>query len=313
MKNMLKLYLSVLIFLLCTVAYCEENDATTQQSIGEYSILIKSKRSSSRSDICVDFDISVYLKIGDGFAYIPIPTYHSEDLNVVVEPSSSNNLVLYGLLRPAENFAVCAIKRSKKSSSKIRVILKDVLIPVGPSGRSDSEIALKILLKEAYDVYQKEGLPIENIPTLSDVIIVFENFKESWPSSSSSDRYDRRVITRRDLSEMAKDITIYLSKNQSETFLYWVLGVMGVLIGYFGAPKVVTSPSRVKIFTIVGVIILVSMVAFFFGYLTKQQRATDTTTIVTFGSTFGLVIGILFSSIQTLVQTRSSAGGRGPS
>lgn len=303
-----RLLIIVISCLFCQNASASEGQSYVRDDIGEYSVFIKSNKSSTnRMKLIIDLEINVNLKPGNGFVYIPLPVSKTDEVQLIIEPTSSNNILLFGSFRPSNDITLCSILLSNDKATKLRLFIKNITVYAQPSGRSDSEISFTFLLQEAYNKYLQTGLPASKVPRLTSVDLEFDNFKESSPPSSPSNKYNRRVISDQTLDDVPQNIVLYLSKYQNETFLYWVLGIMGILIGYLGAPNIIKTPARAKFFTISGTLLLVGLVALFFGFLSKQQRTTDTTTIVTFGSVFGLIIGILSSSVQILFQSQDDA------
>ena len=297
----------IIIFLYTPIVFAEEVNG-----VGDYSLSVKSVKSMfSQHEMIIDIDLVLNLNKGNGFAYIPLPIKNSNDFRMIIEQTSENKLVLFGFLRPTEEFSLCQVKLIEEKASNLRILFKNVTVPIHPSGRSENDVAINLLFEESYKKILQAKIPLEAIPRLTNIFIEFNNFQDSAPISNATSSYSRRVISRNLALSIPENVIIYLSIKQNETFLYWILGIMGILLGYFVPQNILSTPRKAKFSLIIGILTSFGAVAFFFGYLTVQQRINDTTTIVTFGSVFGILIGLIISAIQLLFQSRSNESPQG--
>ena len=141
-------------------------------------------------------------------------------------------------------------------------------------------------------------------PRLKEVFIRTANFQDSEPKAEMAGVYPQREIRIDESLKIPPDIFVFLGGTQNQYVLYIVLGIMGILFGYFAAPKIMPVPSRAKWSLLISVIGMGIIVGIFFGLLTPEQRFTDTTTIVTIGTALGLLTGLFIASLQFLVEQR---------
>lgn len=162
----------IIIFLYSPVIAAEEVNG-----IGEYSLFINSVSfMPSQHEMIVDIDLNINLNKGNRFAYIPLPINKSNNFKMIIEPTSDNNLVLFGFLRPTEEFSLCQVKLIEEKASKLRILFKNIKIPIHPSVRSETDVAIRLLFEESYKKILQTNIPIDSIPRLSDIFIEFKNF-----------------------------------------------------------------------------------------------------------------------------------------
>lgn len=267
--------------------------------IGEYNIQFNLGNFDLSSNVILsDVALSINLPKGEGTVHIPLPISKTPDLKSIIEPNSSNNLVLLGILRPNTQYTVIQISLLEVPSN-IYILFRNVKLPLQESSRSDSGRSACILLNQAYNEVEAI-LNNFHAPRLNEIFIRTANFQSSEPKAEMCGVYPQKKIKIDESQKTPPDIYVFLSMSQNQYFLYIVLGIMGILLGYFAAPKIISTSSKAKWFLLTSVVGLIAIAVVFFGLLSPEQRFADTTTIVTIGTLCGLLLGLFIASIQFL-------------
>lgn len=291
-----------LIFVVCLASVSTGFGQTTP--MGDYKMVVSvTAYDYAQNYVTADIRIDINLPAGRELVYIPLPFAKDFDALFIVEPTSDDNLVLFGHLGPTPRYSVLQINQSE-SSSKLTFSFEHVHVPLEDSALSDSNKALTLRLAGAHKEL-KAVLGDYSRPHLKELLIIASNIQNSepQPSSFNDSTYSFDFTT----DYETKDVTVFLAREQNQALFYLILGLFGVLLGYFTAPNVVSTRKRAISSLIGAIVTLIVIGVVLFTVISSAQRLTDTTTIVTVGTAVGLLIGLLITSIEFLfVKSKST-------
>lgn len=252
----------------------------------------------SSNVISSDVTLTINLPKGNGSVHIPLPFPKHPAIRSIIEPGSDNNLVLLGFVRPNEQYTVVQVSLLD-TPTKVFLSFENVMLPLQESSRSASGKAVLILMNQAYE---RVGGFLNHFRAsqLKEIHIRTTYFQDSEPKAEMTGLDQQRKIRIGESLKSPPDVIVFLSGNQNQYSLYFVLGILGVFLGYFAAPKIISTPSKAKWYLLSSIIGMLAIAGIYFGLLPPEQRFTDTTTIVTIGTTLGLLIGLFISCLQFL-------------
>lgn len=159
--------------------------------IGEYNIQFNLGNFDLSSNVILsDVALSINLPKGEGTVHIPLPISKTPDLKSIIEPNSSNNLVLLGILRPNTQYTVIQISLLEVPSN-IYILFRNVKLPLQESSRSDSGRSACILLNQAYNEVEAI-LNNFHAPRLNEIFIRTANFQSSEPKAEMCGVYPQK-------------------------------------------------------------------------------------------------------------------------
>jgi hypothetical protein len=272
------------------------------QIAGEYEVWLDFGGTDLETpEVAADLRFIVKLPAGNGLVYLPLPFGGDSELRI--DPGSDPNLILCGSFRPAEILGTCAVALLPESSS-VRLAFRNVPLRVDEAAVGEGLLGVRLPLAEAYrEAASRFGNNALLVPRR--VLFQIENFDQSAPSSVLEASGSRRVIELTSNGTMPPSVVIYAGHRGAQILLYGMLGVLGLMLGLLGAPRLVTSRTRAVVFGAGSVLLLAGLLIYFFGFLPANMRSSDTTTVVTVGTVCGLLLGILVSASQYL---RSNPG-----
>jgi hypothetical protein len=299
-KKLHQLTLILLIIVLSSSSYGTETAAQGNTCVGEFNIDLKVRNIDQSSNTALaDIDVIVSLPTGNrNTTLIPIPAPKNPNIEYYIEPESSQNNILFGHIRPDENYAVFQIFLLE-TPSKLHFKLKNIVYPLKSSDKSESGKALYLSVDRSYEELKKSFVDFK-FAQLNKVTINKSFFQGSTPQAtlSSNSKYYEIDIQPHTASS---PIVIYLKVEEKQYFLYMLLGVMGLLLGLLSAPKVITSKKSSIIWIVISSFALAATIIICVSYLSIEQILTDTTTIVTIGTIAGVFVGILGTAIVKIV------------
>lgn len=260
-----------------------------------------------RSEIVVDAYFTLSLPSGTGLIYLPLPFGRGEAQEIVIDPRSDPNLLLCGWYRPTQALGACAATL-RPQPSEVILKLPSVRLRSDKTAIREELIGLLIPLAEAYDE-TASVFGADSLARPRRLKFKLDNFAESIPNSVLQDSGPTRVIDLSNASVPPPTIILYAEQRRVQVLLYGMLGVLGVLLGFLGAPRLITSKRRAGWFLSGSALALPALLGYFFFVLPPEARFTDTTVVVTVGTTSGLLIGILISAAQ-LFRSISATGTR---
>lgn len=244
-------------------------------------------------------DVHFYLNLpaGSKFVHVPLFFQWEDDNQLIVNPTSDYNAVLCGRLRPAEDVGLCGIALLLDTSSQLEIVFRGVSLPLRESTISVDSNGIHILL--ASTLSQLDRVAGLEMVELREIIFEVTDFQDSEPKSETLGGYGRRVI-RFSAGARPSDIVVFAGRIKRQYIPYVMLGLMGILLGLFAAPRLVSSRSRAIFFGLLSTVGLIAITVTFFILLSEKQRFSDTTTIVTIGTVGGSFFGLLGSSVYFL-------------
>lgn len=301
-----RILLFLLVFFMTTPfsnSYGEESLSSSNKFLGEFEVDFKITSIDQASDMAiVDIDIIVNLPSGKNKAtLVPIPAPKTQNIEYIIEPESSQNDILFGHVRPDENYAVFLIFLLD-IPSKLHLKLKNVTYQLKSSDKSVSGKALFLSIDKSYEELKRSFIGFERAQ-LNKIKINKRFFHGSKPQATLSNNLERYEISPKSEMVVTSPIVIYLSIGEKQYYLYALLGVMGLLLGLLSAPKVITSKKSSTIWIIISSFVLVSILIISWSYLSIEKILNDTTTIVTIGTITGIFVGIIGASIIKIVNS----------
>lgn len=275
------------------------------KTVGHYNMIITTTSYDYSSNTArADVGIDINLPSGTGFVYMPLPFLKNQNQEFIIEPTSNSNLVLFGYIRPTEKFSVCQIAL-QESETKLFLTFRDIAFSLNESAQSGSNKALNFLLRDAH--YELMRIIKDySSPRLQDLVLNVSNFQDSKPSSESLNDYPKRKINfSQSPTEWPTNVIIFLNREENKYLLFGALSVLGILIGYFTAPKLLRTKSSVKNYLILTSIGIVAIIVTFFVVQQVGQWIKDTTTVVTVGTGAGLLIGLWMTALNFFVPNSS--------
>lgn len=299
-KTLYQLTFVIVVAVFYSNSYGSENPAPTNICVGEFNIDLKVRNIDQNSNTTlIDIDVTIILPAGTKTTtLISIPLPKNPNIEYYIEPDSSQNNILYGHIRPDENYAIFQVFLLD-SPSELYLKLKNIVYPLKSSGRSESGKALYLSVDRSYAELRK-AFAESNFAQLKRITINKNFFQGSTPQATlinNSKKYEIDIHSNNGQSP----IVVYLKIEEKQYFLYILLGVMGLLLGVLSAPKVITSKKSSIIGIIVSSLALVVTFIFCSFYLSIEQILTDTTTIVTIGTITGVLIGLIGTAILKLI------------
>lgn len=296
-----------IIFISFLLSFYAHGEAINNTYIGEYALYFEALRiMPDKKESIGNIHVYAHIKKGRGVAYIVLPVEKTKDFKFVKSLKSDNNLLLLGYPKSSKGFVICQISLNDKKDTYIEMAFRNIRFELSESIHSASLVSLPLYFGETKKTIQKYNFSEKNILELKSVRFLVSGYSDSYPASKLIDLEKARIISQSNIDNTNGKIVLQINKIQNDTIIYWALGVMGILIGYMAAPKYISTNTRANNTLIFGVLGLIGVIAFIFGYLNESQRFSDTTTIVTFGTICGIIIGLVASALQFLFISKSS-------
>lgn len=294
MPAKMKRFLMILLIAWCAFPLC--SNAQGEASVGNCTYILHIKDSEIFDEkIIADVQIIIDIFNGEGYAFIPLPFSERLDTDLIIDPNSAYNPLLNGFFRPENNSGVGQVKLSK-NSAHISFTYHNVTISSQKISRNTQDINISFLLNRAYKKIS-EKYPDAIFPHFNEVRVRGIKIVRSNPNYIWSEVNNEYVI---ELDNNITDITFIYERQQRQYILYIILGIFGALLGYFATPRIVHNIKKSKISLGISLAGLIALIYIFFNILDPDQRWKDTTTIVTSGMVFGLLIGFIIGSISQI-------------
>lgn len=274
--------------------------------LGGYEINMYIKEISQASNVAIiNINIQAYLEKGSGVVLIPLPISSSisSSPNLVqgIDPISSYNNVLFGYIRPDEKYALYLISLLQQPS-RINFSLRNIIMAtqeINEQGKLLEGKSLQFLFDKAYEAVQN-NFPNFNILKLRKITINCPNLYWSDPMFSRNN--DKFEINFSEDKENPQPVILYF-KLQERTYIFLLaLNGLGILIGLFSSPKIITSDKSAIIWAIISVIIIFIIGVCVWKLFPIDTLLADSTAIVSIGTVVGILLGILFSSIWRIAK-----------
>lgn len=273
-----------------------------QNNNGYYKVIITVKDVNVQNEKALA-DLRYYISLASdsSFTYIPLPFRIKS--NYTIEPTSDNNLVMFGNIRPTDYFGVCQLQNTN-SNSNLVITFTDIELELKNSTQPVSSKTISIYFKES-ELSLRKTIRVNKILPLSEIEIICKDFEDSNPEAEITDNQFSRRISLNTLQQGSFNLLIKIKDKPNQYILYIILGIMGILLGYFAAPKIVTTKKSAILLLSISAILSFGLVFIIFSVLSAEQLTNDTTTIVTIGMVSGLLLGMIFVSSNFLIKTKN--------
>lgn len=256
----------------------------------------------SKETVQANVNYNITLTSSTDDVIIPLPFRIDGNNNFFIEPTSDNNLVLIGSVRPTENFSVCQIKMDT-TSSHISLHFENIEFSIKNASHPSAQKAVYILLGEAYRELRRL-IPNGNFALVSELEILCKDFVDSNPRAEVNQNNFSRIIKCDIKDGHLGNLILFINLKPNQYFLYGVLGIMGLLLGYFTAPRVIKKRSGAILTLVLNTILLLVILYITLVVLSTEQLISDTTVIVTIGMVSGLMLGSILIAIQFLANAK---------
>jgi hypothetical protein len=293
----------LLAILFCTVI-TEPHVMADNPSVGTYSLAFRFDQLDTSTSLVVgEVSIEASFPPGSGFAWIPLPFSVEKAEAFVIEPRSDTALILHGDIRPERTFGLVGISLQDHDTNFIFVIRR-VKFALEQTVETRSGKSTRLLLRNAHASVQ-EILPEGPIPKLTEIRLKGEFLGETVPGSTPIGGSEQERVVRFAMSSPPNDVIVYYNEARGNLpILYGFLSVLGLLLGFFVAPVIVSNRGSAVITLILSLVSLVVIGLILGLVLTPDQRLNDTTTVVTIGTAIGAVVGTSFRSAWALWKLR---------
>jgi hypothetical protein len=273
-----------------------------QNWVGSYKLKIDIKEQISPSTIRADISYDVQLPIDSNLIGLPMPFGNNKYLSFIIEPTSSANTVLFGYFRP-ENTCGFALIPCDKKPTKFFLTFKNVYLQTTPSSYSNDVFAINLIIDHATKKIKNYHQHI-SIPQLTEVLIYSNNFVNSIPSPLLADRQnEHRIILPQDFNSEENEVIIYASQEKktiSPILLIFLL-TTGAIIGFLAAPKIATTFNKAILYGLLSLCFMIAVPVIVHYYISPIFQLQDSTTIVTFGTFMGLLVGLVIYSGKVIL------------
>jgi len=271
----------------------------SQLSVGTYDIKIDILEYNFRESYAIaNILINTRLPAGTGFVYIPLPISRIDIDEIIIEPTSSNNLVMIGSNNTDVKYTLIQISLNE-TPSIIEISLLNTKVPIQDSALSESNKAIVFHFDEVHEKLEENVVNFAT-PNFSSITIIGNNIQSINPPAFNSIDKLGYTINNTDFNINANKLTIFIAKIQNEVILYLLLAILGMFLGFVAAPKWISSKNRATIFLVLSIIALVILVLVFILILTPEQRS-GTDLIITLATSLGIIIVFIFESIKFLL------------
>jgi hypothetical protein len=273
------------------------NSSFANDSIGEYNINIKLKEISD-INITVDavFDVTLFGTLNDSIVLMNLPFGKNSRLQVIEERTEGESLVYYGFHQNMGKGICILTTKSKKEN--IKIIFKDVIIPIQEAILFDNSISftfdfeIQKILNKAFSLNQ---VIKPNIITIEKANLVYSKpeFKSDLNNKNSFDI---------DIKNWNEDVFIVL-KNRDNSFLsiFLVIFIFNLIIGIVGAPRFVRKKNKTLWALGLSALGTILVGIAFYTLVLPTQFSKDFDVLTGFGLFAGLTIGILIYSIYNIL------------
>lgn len=276
--------------------------SNAQDWVGSYKLKIDLKEQISSSSVLADISFDIQLPSDSNYVGLPIPFGNNKDLNFIIEPSSSQSIILNGFFRPGNTCGFALISCDNKPATFF-LTFKNVNLLTTPSSYSNDAFAINLIIDQAIGEIKNYNKDI-SIPQLTEVLIYSNSFINSTPAPQLSDRQnEHRIVIPKDFNSQENEVIIYATQEKKtiSSILLIFLLTTGAFIGFFTAPKIATTYSKAIIYGLLSLAFIIIVPVIVHIYISPISQLQDSTTIVTFGTTMGLLVGVFIYSVKVII------------
>lgn len=298
---------TIIILIFCLYAF----QCLGQSNDGSYKLKVNILEQIDDNFVRADFNYHIELPQQEGYFCLALPFGMNQGSDYIVDPTSTNNLILVGFFRPANNSGLLQIHGSSQFPTKLKISFKNITIPVTPTPISKDQVAVNLTFGESTKRIREQNS--KNIIVKPTELVIYSGwFVNSSPSPKIAEREGENTITiPTDFNVETQGIIFYLAKEKKRVSLFLIafLLLTGCLLGIFTAPKISTTFTKALILGIVCLVIIIGTPVVTHKYIMPLKDITDTTTIVTLGTLIGLFFGLLLYSIKVIFNYYKSKKG----
>lgn len=237
--------------------------------------------------------VNIQVDSCENIIFCKLPFNLSTNSQIIVEPGSTgNNIWISPIQKNNSNNSLLIECLSEKSF--VELSIKNVSLQIQNTNKNKSGKLIEIGLTntgtpnlENFELSQLDELEISG-----EFISVPESTYEG--NDKSGKKY---IIKADDIRGEKKSIFVHLDESNDSSIFYFALVLLGILIGITAVPSFIKSLKTGVSFLIISALGLTILGLFFSNTIEDEQKFSDTTTIVTFGTVFGILITMFVKSI----------------
>lgn len=241
-------------------------------------------------------------KIIEKLQYFHLPFNNSTNLQISTSGEFNNQILTYGFNETTKR-GYCILSSSHQKNN-LHLYIKDVILPVQNSPLNKNNVKLSILIDSESVRITNSGdnlifVNARNIKIHSNQIIL------SKPKYQSTE--DKGVFTISEFEDQNKEKILYLELPGTQTnyIILLILFVGALLLGLFGAPKIIKKKEHSQIALGFSIICLIGVVYFWFSMIYQSEHEFNFDIVSIVGGVIGLLLAFLYSSWKNLVELKA--------
>ena len=244
-------------------------------------------------EVIGDALINIQVDSCKNIIFCKLPFNLSNSSQVIIEPGGTGNKIW---INPSQksNLDNSLLIECLSEKSNVETSIKNISLHIQNTTKNKSGKLIEIGLtnKSILNLAKYELSHLSEIEISGGFISVPESTYDG--NDKSGKRY---IIKFDDIKNNKKSIFIHLDESNDSSIFYFALVLLGILIGITTAPSFIKSLKSGISFLIISILGLTILGLFFSNTIEDEQKFSDTTTIVTFGTVFGILITVFVKSL----------------